>query len=213
MDIITETSWLGFIIVGLGTMFLIGELLVNMRGLFAVLGIIGITIYFYAYLNDPANFTILLAVYFIGLILILIDGKLLNDGSLAVLGLLSMVLSVIIAAPDIYTGLYAVIGVILGVAVSFSFLKVFKRREMWSKIALKDRLTKEAGYSSMNEAYQALVGKEGETVTDLRPVGTVRIDDSEYSAISNAQFIKKGTKVEVEQVDGTRILVKQIDDV
>lgn len=213
MDIITETSWLGFIIVGLGTMFLIGELLVNMRGLFAVLGIIGITIYFYAYLNDPANFTILLAVYFIGLILILIDGKLLNDGSLAVLGLLSMVLSVIIAAPDIYTGLYAVIGVILGVAVSFSFLKVFKRREMWSKIALKDRLTKEAGYSSMNEAYQALVGKEGETVTDLRPVGTVRIDNSEYSAISNAQFIKKGTKVEVEQVDGTRILVKQTDDV
>lgn len=65
----------------------------------------------------------------------------------------------------------------------------------------------------MNEAYQALVGKEGETVTDLRPVGTVRIDNSEYSAISNAQFIKKGTKVEVEQVDGTRILVKQTDDV
>ncbi len=213
MDIITETSWLGFLIVGLGTMFLIGELLVNMRGLFAVLGIVSITIYFYAYLNDPANFTILLAVYFIGLILILIDGKLLNDGSLAVLGLLSMVLSVIIAAPDIYTGLYAVIGVIIGVAVSFSFLKVFKRREMWSKIALKDRLTKEAGYSSMNETYQALIGKTGETMTDLRPVGTVRIDDSEYSAISNAQFIKKGTKVQVEQVDGTRILVKQIEEI
>ena|SRR5690625_73885 len=210
MDFIIDMSWMGFIIVGLGTMFLIGELLVNMRGIFAVLGIIFITLYFYAYLNDPASFTILLAIYFIGLILILIDGKLLNDGTLAVLGLVGMILSVVIAAPNIYVGLYSVIGVIIGIAVAFSFLKIFKRREMWSKIALKDRLTKESGYTSLNEEYEQLLNKTGVTMTDLRPVGTIRIDEKEYSAISNAQWIKKGTTVQVEQVDGTRILVKEV---
>ena len=210
MDFITDISFMGFIIVGLGTMFLIGELLVNMRGIFAILGIFSITLYFYAYLNDVASFSILLTIYFIGLILILIDGKLLNDGTLAVLGLVGMVVAVVIAAPDIYTGLYAVIGIIVGIAIAFSFLKVFKHREMWSKIALKDRLTEEAGYSSMNTEYQQLVNKTGVTLTDLRPVGTVRIDDQEYSAISNAQWIKKGTTVQVEEVDGTRILVKEI---
>lgn len=207
-----EMSWLSFFIVGLGTMFLIGELLVNMRGIFAILGIIFITLYFYTYLNEPANFAILLTIYFIGLILILIDGKILNDGTLAVLGLVGMVLSVVIAAPDIYAGLYAVIGIVVGVAVSFSFLKLFKRRNMWSKITLKDRLTKEAGYSSINEEYEELVGKTGVTMTDLRPVGTIRIGDEEYSAISNAQWIEKNSKIGVEQVDGTRILVKKIDD-
>src|SRR5690625_2289465 len=159
MELITELSWMGFIIVGLGTMFLIGELLVNMRGVFAIFGVIFITVYFYAYLNEPASFMVLLAIYFIGLILILIDGKLLNDGTLAVLGLVAMVLAVVIAAPDIYTGIYAVIGVIVGIAISFSFLKVFKRREMWGKIALKDRLTKEEGYSSINKEYEQLVNK------------------------------------------------------
>lgn len=205
-------SWLSFFIVGLGTMFLIGELLVNMRGIFAILGIVFITLYFYAYLNEPANFAILLTIYFIGLILILIDGKLLNDGTLAVLGLVGMVLSVVIAAPDIYAGLYAVIGIVVGVAVSFAFLKLFKRRNMWSKITLKDRLTEEAGYSSINETYEELVGKTGVTMTDLRPVGTIRIDDEEYSAISNAQWVEKDSKIIVEEVDGTRILVKKVDN-
>ncbi len=211
MELITEMSWLGFVIVGLGTMFLIGELLVNMRGVFAILGIIFITIYFYAYLNDVSSFIILLAVYFVGLILILIDGKLLNDGTLAVLGLISMVLAVVIAAPDIYTGIYAVIGIIVGIAISFSFLKVFKRREMWGKIALKDRLTKEAGYSSINMEYKQLIHKTGVTITDLRPIGTIRVDGKDYSAISDAQWIKKGSTIKVIEVDGTRILVKEMD--
>ena len=211
MELITEMSWLGFVIVGLGTMFLIGELLVNMRGVFAILGIIFITIYFYAYLNDVSSFIILLAVYFVGLILILIDGKLLNDGTLAVLGLISMVLAVVIAAPDIYTGIYAVIGIIVGIAISFSFLKVFKRREMWGKIALKDRLTKEAGYSSINMEYKQLIHKTGVTITDLRPIGTIRVDEKDYSAISDAQWIKKGSMIKIVEVDGTRILVEEIN--
>src|SRR5699024_3411080 len=212
MEFITDISFMGFIIVGLGTMFLIGELLVNMRGIFAILGIFSITLYFYAYLNDAASFSILLTIYFIGLILILIDGKLLNDGTLAVLGLVGMVLSVVIAAPDIYAGLYAIIGIVVGVAVSFAFLKLFKRRNMWSKITLKDRLTEEAGYSSINETYEELVGKTGVTMTDLRPVGTIRIDDEDYSAISNAQWVEKDSKIIVEEVDGTRILVKKVDN-
>jgi len=211
MELITELSWMGFIIVGLGTMFLIGELLVNMRGVFAIFGVIFITVYFYAYLNEPASFMVLLAIYFIGLILILIDGKLLNDGTLAVLGLVAMVLAVVIAAPDIYTGIYAVIGVIVGIAISFSFLKVFKRREMWGKIALKDRLTKEEGYSSINKEYEQLVNKTGVTITDLRPIGTIRVQNKDYSAISDAQWIQKGTNVQIIEVDGTRILVKEID--
>src|SRR5690625_1847354 len=210
-ELITELSWMGFIIVGLGTMFLIGELLVNMRGVFAIFGVIFITVYFYAYLNEPASFMVLLAIYFIGLILILIDGKLLNDGTLAVLGLVAMVLVVVIAAPDIYTGIYAVIGVIVGIAISFSFLKVFKRREMWGKIALKDRLTKEEGYSSINKEYEQLVNKTGVTITDLRPIGTIRVQNKDYSAISDAQWIQKGTNVQIIEVDGTRILVKEID--
>lgn len=202
-----ELKWIAFFITGFGTMFLIGEILVNMRGLFGILGIAFMTVYFSAYL-EAGSFTIMLIIYFIGLLLIIIDGKLVNDGTLGTLGLVSMLVAVALAAPDFYAGLYAVLGVLLGGGASFLFLKVFKQREMWTKLALKDRLTKEAGYMSMNKEYESLIGLTGITLTDLRPVGTVRVNDKDYSAISNAQWIPKGSNIRITQVDGTRILVE-----
>lgn len=153
MDIFSLT-WIGFVITGLGTLFLIGEVLVNMRGLFALLGVGFITVYFGAYV-ETGSFIIMFIIYFVGLLLIIIDGKVVNDGTLATIGLATMLASVGLAAPDLTSGLYAVIGVLLGGGASFLFLKVFKRREMWTKITLKDQLTKEAGYNSMNMEYEA----------------------------------------------------------
>ena len=208
MDIF-DLQWIGFVITFLATLFLIGEVLVNMRGFFGLLGIGFITVYFAAYVGS-SSFILMLIIYFVGLLLIIIDGKLLNDGTLATIGLASMLTSVALAADNLTSGLYAVLGVLLGTGASFFFLKVFKRREMWTKLALKDQLTKEAGYNSMNMEYEQLVGKEGITLNDLRPVGTVKINKKDYSAVSDGQWIPKNSKVKVTQVDGTKILVENI---
>lgn len=208
MDIFA-LDWIPLLITGIGTMLLIGEILVNMRGLFGLIGLVLIVVYFSAYL-DPGMFIIMFIIYFVGLLLIIIDGKIVNDGTLATLGAAAMLTAVALTAPNLFAGLYAVIGVLVGGAGSFAFLKVFKQRNLWGKLALTDRLTTEAGYSSMNEEYDALVDQEGVTLSDLRPVGTVRINDSDYSAISNAQWIAKDTEIRVIQVDGTRILVEEI---
>ncbi|MBP1968682.1 membrane-bound ClpP family serine protease [Virgibacillus natechei] len=208
MDIFSLT-WIGFVITGLGTLFLIGEVLVNARGLFALLGIGFITVYFGAYV-ETGSFIIMLIIYFVGILLIIIDGKLLNDGTLATLGLAAMVSAVALAAPDLTSGLYAVIGVILGGGASFFFMKVFKRREMWTKLTLKDQLTKEAGYNSMNSSYEEMVNEEAITMNDLRPIGTIKVENEYYSAISNGQWIPKDSHVRIVQVDGTKILVEKL---
>jgi membrane-bound ClpP family serine protease len=210
MESILAYDWIGLVIVGLGTLFLLGEILVNVRGIFALFGIGLIVLYFYAFLPDPSTFAIMIIIYFVGLLLVLVDGKIINDGTLATLGLAGMILSVSLAAPNLFAGLYAVIGLILGAAGAFLLLRIFPPRNMWNKIALRYRLTDEAGYSSINKDYIELIGKTGVTLTDLRPVGTVRIEQKDYSAISNAQWIKKGTNIQVVEVDGTRILVKDV---
>lgn len=207
MDIFSLT-WIGFVITGLGTLFLIGEVLVNARGLFALLGIGFITVYFGAYV-ETGSFIIMLIIYFVGILLIIIDGKLLNDGTLATLGLAAMISAVALAAPDLTSGLYAVIGVIVGGGASLFFMKVFKRREMWTKLTLKDQLTKEAGYNSMNSGYGEMVNEEAITMNDLRPVGTIKVENEYYSAISNGQWIPKDSRVRIVQVDGTKILVEK----
>lgn len=204
-----DLAWMGIIITGFGTLFLIGEILVNMRGIFGLLGIGFITVYFAVYV-ETSSFIIMLIIYFVGLLLIIIDGKLINDGTLATIGLASMLTAVALAAPNLTSGLYAVVGVLLGGGASFFFLKVFKQRDLWTKLTLKYQLTTEGGYNSMNEDYQNLVNQEGVTMNDLRPVGTVKVNDKHYSAISNGQWIPKDSPVRIIEVDGTRILVEEI---
>lgn len=204
-------DWVGLFIAGFATMFLIGEVLVNMRGFFGILGLGFIIVYFSVYV-EAESLILMLLMYFIGLILIIIDGKLLNDGTLSTIGAFSMILAVALPAPNFVAGVYAVLGVMIGAASSFLFLKVFKRRSMWTKITLKDQLTTEAGYISMNQAYSDLLKKEGTTITDMRPVGTIQIQGKEYSAITNGYWIPKGTPIRVVEVDGTKILVEQMNN-
>src|SRR5690625_6617939 len=71
-------SWVAFLLTGFGTLFLIGEVLVNMRGIFGILGIGFIVIYFSAYL-EPGTIILMLIIYFVGLLLIIIDGKFVKD--------------------------------------------------------------------------------------------------------------------------------------
>jgi|SRR5690625_945384 len=211
MEQLLQYEWIAFLITGLGTLFLIGEILVNMRGIFAIIGIGFMSVYFAVY-QETNSLLLMLIIYFIGLLLIIIDGKLINDGTLAILGVASMLTSVALAADNLSSGLYAVIGVLLGGACAFFFPKVFPSRNLWNKITLRDRLTEEDGYSTMNREYIHLIGKTGKTLTDLRPIGTIEIEGKEYSAISNAQWIHKGSLVKVMKVDGTRILVSLINE-
>lgn len=210
MDILLA-EWIGLLFTGLGTLFLIGELLVNMRGFFGILGI-GFIVFYFSINLDMTALLFMLIIYFIGLLLIIIDGKVINDGTLAVIGLACMLAAVALASSSFFAGLYAILGVLIGSGGAFIFLKIFEPRNMWNKLALKDRLTKEAGYSSMNIAYESLINKKGVTVTDLRPVGTIKIDQQTYSAISNAQWIPKNTTIVVTHVDGTRILVREVKE-
>ncbi|MCA1009696.1 NfeD family protein [Halobacillus halophilus] len=202
-------DWIALFITFLGTMFLIGELLVNMKGIFAIIGFGFITVYFSSYLATDM-FIIMMLVYFLGIILMVIDGKLINDGTLATIGAAVMVIAVGFSAPNWVAGLYSIIGVILGGAASLLFLKVFKHRKMWTKITLRDQLSSEMGYNSMKESYQFLVNKKGKALTDMRPVGTIKIEEEDYSAVSNGQWISKDDEIKVVSVDGTRILVKKI---
>lgn len=201
-------DWMSFVLVGMATLFLIGEILVNAKGIFGILGIGFIFVYFSSFL-DTGMFFIMIIIYFVGLLLIIVDGKVLNDGTLAVLGAACMIISVGVAAPNWVAGTYAVMGVFIGGLTSLTFLKVFRKRAMWTKITLFDQLTDEAGYSSINKTYKELVGKQGITTTDMRPIGRISINNKEYSAITQGKWLEKGTEIQVLDVDGTRILVKE----
>ncbi|WNF37753.1 NfeD family protein [Bacillaceae bacterium IKA-2] len=210
MEILNNAS-VGFFVVFLGTVFLFGELLVKAKGLFAIVGIGVMAAYFSFHITPGSGMGLWVALlYIIGISLIVLDGKVFTDGTIALLGIFLMVLGIAIPSPSIIYGFLAAMGLLLGVAAASLFLKVFPSRTLWAKMTLKDKLTGEAGYNSINTSYRDLVGKEGKTTTPFRPIGTIIIDDNYYSATSDNLWLDAGTAVKVISVDGTRIVVNEI---
>lgn len=201
----------GFFILLLATLFLVGEMLVKAKGIFGIIGIALITTYFLFH-HSGENFIWIVGLYVVGLLLVFLDGKFINDGTVAVIGVILMSAAVAIPAPSILYGVLSAFGLIFGGILSPLLLKVLPSREMWSKVALKDRLTSEKGYNSINSSYLSLVGKKGKTITPFRPVGTIEIEGTHYSALSDGEWIESGIDIFVVKVDGTKIVIQKVEE-
>ena len=57
---------------------------------------------------------------------------------------------------------------------------------------------------------EALVGKQGEAVTVLRPIGTIRIEGNRYDAMAETGSIESGTTIEVSTVYDNQIKVREV---
>ncbi|OLO26953.1 hypothetical protein BTR23_21540 [Alkalihalophilus pseudofirmus] len=210
MDILNIAS-MGFLVVFLGTLFLFGELLVKSKGIFGILGIGIMAVYFSHHLGGGETGIWVILLYITGLVLIVVDGKVISDGTIALLGIVLMILGLAVPAPSFVYGALVAMGLVLGAAASLLFLKVFPSRKLWSKMTLRDRLTGELGYNSINDNYKDLVGKRGKAVTPFRPIGTIEVEGKQYSATSENNWLTEGTMIEVISVDGTRIVVKKVE--
>jgi membrane-bound ClpP family serine protease len=199
-----------FLLTFFGIMFIFAEILVRLKGIAGILGFASILLYFGTHLSDM-NLIIVISLFLLAIILIIIDGKFVSDGTLSIIAILLMLIVVGISTENWVTGLYGVMGIILGIPVSFLSLKLFPKRKMWGKIALFDRLTNESGYKTLKDEYKDLLGKKGVTLTPLRPVGTIRIEEKDYSAISNGVWLEKDVEIIVVHVDGTKILVNKFE--
>ncbi|PKR79003.1 hypothetical protein CEY16_04440 [Halalkalibacillus sediminis] len=204
-----ETALGAFLITAVAMFFLFGELIVKLKGLGAILGLGAITFYFSGHLSS-FDLIWIMVTFAVGLLMVILDGKFINDGTIGVLGFIILIFSVGFAAPNWLLAVYSITGVIIGAFGSLFLMKVLPKRGMWTKIALFDQMTSDKGYNSMNDSYKELLNQEGITSTDLRPTGSIRVNDQEYSAVSKGKWIEKGKKVQVTNVDGTKILVEEI---
>ena len=105
---------------------------------------------------------------------------------------------------------YILAGGIAVAAVLFAFLgKRLPKSRFLAGVTLKDRSTRERGYSSQEDKSE-YVGQRGRTITILRPSGTVRIGRERVDAVSHGDFIDKDTDIRVVQVEGTRVIVEPV---
>ena len=115
----------------------------------------------------------------------------LNNGPIAALGMLLIILSVI------------------AIAISMSLRSATNGRLSKSRLILRETESNEAGYRS-TEDMEVFLGREGQTTTVLRPTGIAEFEGVRLNVVSEGEFIASGTTVRIVRIEGSRVLVRPV---
>lgn len=188
------------------------ELIVPGFGIPGLVGMIGFGLYFFgSYVAGLAGVeTIIL--FGIGLILLVLELFIPSFGILGLLGSASLIGGVVRAAYDTSNALVSLsIAFVAAVVVVVIVGYIFKHKGIWNRFILRDKMTTEEGYVS-NRNELELLGLEGEALTTLRPAGVASIGEKKLDVVTDGAFLQKGTKVKVIKVEGSRIVVRAIEE-
>jgi membrane-bound serine protease (ClpP class) len=181
-------------------------------GIAGSVGLISLALYFGG--NLMAGFTgweaILL--FLLGLIMLGVEAIVPGFGIPGIGGIICMLISIVLAAPSWETGvislIFAIVGTILLVLLSF---KVLRKRKLWDRLILSTRYNKEDGYIPQTKDLSNYIGRLGTAYTTLRPSGTVILEDgSRLDVVTGGEYIAKGEKIEIVAVEGIRVIVRAI---
>lgn len=148
-----------------------------------------------------------------GLLAIIVEFFVPAAGIIGVVGIGSIVAGVVLA----YTGYGITVGSIFlaGVVISTPlvialYFKIFPRSFVGRWLILRSEQKREEGFASFTpDLYRSLRGKRGRSLTTLRPSGIALIEGSKHSVVTGGEFIEKDVEIQVEGVQGSRIVVKK----
>lgn len=151
-----------------------------------------------------------IAIFIVGIIFIIIEILTPTIGLLAGLGVVAILYSLILAmGGDIDAMLMMVISFVIAIIIFALIIKKLPTSKLWSKIILTKTSSSEGGYVSSVD-YSRYLHKEGIVLTELRPSGSVKIDDDVLDVVSEGSYISKGEKIRVVKIEGMRIIVRKI---
>lgn len=185
------------------------ELLMPGFGLPGILGLAGFVLYFTGnYVTGFAGAEHI-ALFVGGIILMLIELFVPSFGVLGILGIIALFSGVVLSAEKTGQALLSLgIALLIAIIVIIIVARIFKRRGIWNRFILSEKLDKESGFVSNVEQVD-LLGATGVAQTVLRPAGTALIDGRRVDVVTNGEYIAAGTKIKVVHVEGLRVVVSE----
>jgi membrane-bound serine protease (ClpP class) len=105
-------------------------------------------------------------------------------------------------------GGYIAVGVLVFLVLAVVlWVRVFLRTGVGRKMTVSQSL---AGASAADDNMNQLLGKEGTTLTTLRPGGFALIDGRKVDVVTEGEMLPKDTKIRVIRVEGNRVVVTKI---
>jgi membrane-bound serine protease (ClpP class) len=78
-----------------------------------------------------------------------------------------------------------------------------------SPLSLKSRLASRDGVVSQGSSVKAYVGKQGRSLTDLRPAGMALVEGNRLDVVTDGEYINANTPLLVTGVTGNQIIVEK----
>lgn len=200
------------ILLSIGSLGLVLELYSPGFGLPGIAGLSALMLFFYGHMIAGLAGYEAMLLFALGVILLIAE-IFLPFGISGVLGGIAIIGSLYLAGADM-TQISISILIALGVAIigMVIIMKFFGRRlKLFNKIILSDSTSTERGYVSSIERRE-LVGSTADTLTPLRPSGTIVIGDERLDAVSEGNFIDRNKKVIIRKVEGSRIVVRELKE-
>ncbi len=157
--------------------------------------------------------TVSVVLFIAGMVFLLIELFVPGFGIFGGLGLVCLVLCIVFQAHTVAEGLLLFI-IIAAIVVLLSLIaaRSFKRGRLFrSPLVLKDNEEKEAGFVAGGD-YSRFIGKEGISLTPLRPAGSAQFGDEKADVVTEGEFIPRNTRIAVVKAEGIRIVVKRLED-
>ena len=96
-----------------------------------------------------------------------------------------------------------------GILFSFIMIRTLPRFSVFRTLVLNAQTQAAEGYVSASTEYDTeLLGLQGVTLTELRPVGIGMFDGRRLDIITEGQFIQSQAAVKIVSAHGSRIVVR-----
>lgn len=188
------------------------EIIVPGFGIPGIIGIVAFALYFFGSYAAGFSGSTTWLLFLAGLILLVLELFIPSFGILGILGSASLVTGVVKAAYDTSDALLSLGIAFASAAVVVTLVAILlKERGVWNRFILKEQLSSEQSFMSRLSREQFL-GKEGISLTPLRPAGTVMIEGERIDVVTQGNFIAHDRPIRVKQVDGSRIIVEEITE-
>lgn len=153
----------------------------------------------------------------LGIVLVIIEIFMPGFGFFGISGIVLLLVGMILRVIEGGSGspllqlflLILITGIIL--IIAFAIMAYSAKKGWLSRTAfvMKDTAVS-TGITEGTIDYSSLVGKEGTSVSMLRPSGIAEIDGARYDVIAQGAFIEPDCQIVVDSVEGVRIVVKEL---
>ncbi|MEX2656034.1 MAG: NfeD family protein [Balneolales bacterium] len=113
---------------------------------------------------------------------------------------------------DMSTELWTILlTLLLAIVFIVSTIRYVMKTTVFGRLVLTRSTDTASGYTSY-DSKDDLMGREGVTLTTLRPSGTARFGDRRVDVVSDGDYIEKGTKIKVVATDSGRVMVSRMKE-